>query len=123
MSLPLQYLRTVSSCMYYALCSMYSLKQCPNCPNYELAGAGTASPYLSEKRDQAHVWWNKSRLYQLVLRTLVHVACISACAAQCVLILDLYLDYPTTVYVYMERMVNLETPGITVCNNNRFVPF
>lgn len=71
--------------------------------------ADTPSPWLIKKYATRRI----------LVRVIVYIGCAIACTIQCASILDMYLSYPTTVFVYMERMANLESPGITVCNNNR----
>ena len=64
-------------------------------------------------------WLKQSHLRRSLIRLIMLIICSSACAIQCALITSMYLEYPTTVYVYKERMETLETPGITICNDNR----
>ena len=68
----------------------------------------------------SHRWHiQKTEAMRQVYRITVFVICSMACAIQCASILNIYLAYPTTVFVYKERMTDLDSPGITLCNNNR----
>ncbi|KAI1303569.1 hypothetical protein HDE_02112 [Halotydeus destructor] len=87
----------------------------------------TMSPFLLEAYhnemkqdgDQAGWWPPREGLGRLAFRAAILMVCLAACCGQCVSILSMYYAYPTTVFVYMETMDNLETPGVTICNNNR----
>lgn len=53
------------------------------------------------------------------LKTIVLGGCFAGCAWQCISILNIFLNFPTTVFVYVETMDKLYLPGITLCNSNR----
>lgn len=55
------------------------------------------------------------------LKALVMCICLLGCMWQIASIIKLYFAYPTTVFVNVQNMEKLQLPGITLCNNNRFV--
>jgi hypothetical protein len=63
---------------------------------------------------------SNSLLHHLV-KVIVMCLCLMGCFWQIALILKLYLSYPATVFVSVRNMPKLQLPGITLCNNNRFV--
>lgn len=71
----------------------------------------------SEIFDFRNLDWKKFINY--VLKFGVFVACVVGCAIQCLTILGLYFQYPTTVFVFVETMQKLDLPGITLCNSNK----
>jgi hypothetical protein len=64
---------------------------------------------------------NSDSMLRYLLKALVMCLCLIGCFWQIGLILKLYFSYPATVLVSVENMDNLQLPGITLCNNNRFV--
>lgn len=86
-------------------------KQYPTEDSYSLSSA------IDYEEDEKR--WSRFDLARKIFRSIVLVVCFSGCCWQCVLILDMYLSYPTTVFVFLERMDILEAPGLTLCNSNR----
>jgi hypothetical protein len=66
---------------------------------------------------------NSNLMLNYMLKALVTCLCLFGCFWQIAQILRLYFSYPTTVYVNVSNMDKLRLPGITLCNNNRFVTF
>lgn len=64
---------------------------------------------------------SRKQVARYVARLVVLIGCIIGCTIQCNSILSIYLSYPTSVFVYMDRMEKLELPGLTICNGNRYV--
>ncbi len=60
-------------------------------------------------------------MLRYLLKALVMCLCLIGCLWQICLILKLYFSYPAINLVNVENMNNLLLPGITICNNNRFV--
>ncbi len=60
-------------------------------------------------------------MLRYLLKALVTCLCLFGCFWQITQILRLYFSYPTNVYVNVRNMEKLQLPGITLCNNNRFV--
>ncbi len=56
-----------------------------------------------------------------LLKALVTCLCLFDCFWQISQILTHYFSYPTSVYINVRNMEKLQLPGITLCNNNRFV--
>ena len=59
--------------------------------------------------------------WQYVFKLIVIIGCALGCGWQCISILNLFFSFPSIVFVYVETMDQLELPGITLCNSNRFV--
>ncbi len=64
---------------------------------------------------------SSNSMLSYLLKALVMCLCLIGCFWQICLILKLYYSYPANVLVNVENMNNLRLPGITICNNNRFV--
>lgn len=56
-----------------------------------------------------------------LLRLIVLILCIIGCMVQIISIINIFFSYPAIVFVDIHQMERLTLPGITICNNNRFV--
>ncbi len=87
-------------------------------PNIEISRF-LKSPNSNNAENDKQIISN-SLLHYLV-KVIVMCICLMGCIWQIALILKLYLSYPATVFVSVRNMPKLQLPGITLCNNNRFV--
>jgi nitrate reductase gamma subunit len=60
-------------------------------------------------------------LLDYFLKAIVMCICLLGCMWQIASIIKLYFAYPATVFVNVQNMEKLQLPGVTLCNNNRFV--
>ncbi|XP_067140355.1 acid-sensing ion channel 4-A-like [Centruroides vittatus] len=59
---------------------------------------------------------NKRKL----IKTLVFFICLSGCSYQTGRFLTFYFAYPTSLNIIVEHKAEMQPPGLTVCNSNRF---
>ena len=72
------------------------------------------------KNNDHSVFDNSYKYCHYIFKLLVMIVCSLGCAWQCISILNLFFNFPSIVFVYVETMDQLLLPGITLCNSNRY---
>ena len=88
-----------------------------NGPNGQNLNDSTPKIKIEENSasDDSHNCW------QYVFKLIVIVVCVLGCAWKWISILNLFFSFPSIVFVYVETMNQLQLPGITLCNSNRYL--